>query len=904
ASISPSSGVFSWTPSESQGPGNFNVTINVADDASPSLSDQDTVMITVSEVNLSPRMSNIDSQSIQEGSTLQLTASATDPDEPVQTLTYSLGNGAPSGASIDPSSGNFSWTPAAEQGPGDYSVAIGVTDDGAPAHTDTKSFNVSVTAIPEVAPALGDIGSKSIDEGSTLTFTAIATDADPGQSLTYSLDDAAPSGAEIDATTGVFAWTPNEFQGPGKFNVTVRVTDDGNPPQSDAETISITINEVNSPPSLSGIASQSIEEGATLQLTANATDSDSPAQTLTYSLGDSAPTGASIDFSSGAFSWTPSGEQVPGDYTVSIVVTDDGVPALSDTKSFAIAVSAIPEVAPVLGAIGAKITDEGCALAFTASATDADQGQTLAYSLDEGAPEGATIDVSTGVFNWTPTESQGPGTFDVIVRVTDDGNPPQSDAETVSVTVSEVNTSPTLTAIADQAIDMGSTLQLSVTASDRDEPAQTLAFSLGEGEPAGATIAPSSGVFNWSPTEEQTPGDYVARIVVTDDGDPALSDSQAIAIVVSAISDSAPVLAGIGSKTIAEGLALTFTASATDAAQGQTLSYSLDEDVPSGAGIEPSTGVVSWTPTEAQGPGTFNLTIRVTDDGAPPQSDAESIIVTVTETNASPLLADIGAKSIEEGSVLEFVVGAMDADEPAQSLTFILGDRSPAGASISSEGAFSWTPTEEQGPGQFDVTVQVTDPGTPALIDSETFSITVSEANALPVIAAIEDQSIIAGETLTVHVMADDSDIPTQNLSYRLVGTVPENASIDAATGVMTWPVPELFEQETQNLTVEVTDDGTPAQSAILQFLIGVSSIPAESAILTVTSVSFTDQDTLTIHWDSESGKRYRLEFSDSLLPDQWASIGEIVADGLTASMADTPGDLVRDRFYRIVRLD
>ncbi|MGK0190438.1 MAG: hypothetical protein ACI9R3_006265, partial [Verrucomicrobiales bacterium] len=54
----------------------------------------------------------------------------------------------------------------------------------------------------------------------------------------------------------------------------------------------------------------------------------------------------------------------------------------------------------------------------------------------------------------------------------------------------------------------------------------------------------------------------------------------------------------------------------------------------------------------------------------------------------------------------------------------------------------------------------------------------------------------------------------------------------------------------------------------------------------------------------SESGKRYRLEFSDSLLPDQWASIGEIVADGLTASMADTPSDLVRDRFYRIVRLD
>jgi hypothetical protein len=664
------------------------------------------------------------------------------------------------------------------------------------------------------------------------------------------------------------------------------------------------MNEVNNSPTLSAIAGQSLEGETTLQLTASATDLDAPAQTLTFSLAPGAPAGASINSSSGAFTWTPSAAQVPGDYSVSIVVTDDGVPPLTDLNSFNISVSSIPEVAPVLGAIGAKSIDEGSALAFTASATDANQGQSLAYSLDDGAPEGASIDVSTGVFTWMPTEFQGPGTFDVIVRVTDDGNPPQSDAETVSVTVSEVNTSPTLTAIADQAIDIGSTLQFAVSASDRDEPAQTLAFSLGEGAPAGATIDPSSGVFSWSPTEEQTPGDYVASIVVTDDGDPALSDSQSITIILSAVSDSAPVLAEIGSKTIAEGTVLTFTASATDADQGQTLSYSLDEDAPSGAGIEPSTGVFSWTPTEAQGPGTFNLTIRVTDDGAPPHSDAEPIIVTVTETNVSPILANIGAKSIEEGATLEFTVGASDADEPAQSLTFSLADGSPVGASLSPEGAFSWTPTEEQGPGQFDVTVQVTDPGTPALIDSETLSITVSEANAPPVIAAIEEQSIIAGETLTVNVMADDSDVPTQNLTYRLVGTVPENASIDANTGVITWPVPELFEQRMQNLTVEVRDEGTPAQSATLQFSVGVSSIPAESANLTVTSVSFTDQETLTIHWDSESGKRYRLEFSDSLLPDQWASLGEIVADGLTASLADIPGDLVKERFYRIVRLD
>ena len=44
--------------------------------------------------------------------------------------------------------------------------------------------------------------------------------------------------------------------------------------------------------------------------------------------------------------------------------------------------------------------------------------QTLTFSLVSG-PSGATIDSSTGVFSWTPTESQGPGTYAFSVRVTD-----------------------------------------------------------------------------------------------------------------------------------------------------------------------------------------------------------------------------------------------------------------------------------------------------------------------------------------------------------------------------------------------------------------------------------------------------------------------------------------------------
>ena len=75
--------------------------------------------------------------------------------------------------------------------------------------------------------------------------------------------------------------------------------------------------------------------------------------------------------------------------------------------------------APILAVIPNQTVNEGILLTFTASATDADlPANTLTYSL-VGAPSGATIDASTGVFTWTPTEAQAPGTFNFSVSVSD-----------------------------------------------------------------------------------------------------------------------------------------------------------------------------------------------------------------------------------------------------------------------------------------------------------------------------------------------------------------------------------------------------------------------------------------------------------------------------------------------------
>ena len=91
---------------------------------------------------------------------------------------------------------------------GSYTFTVRVSDG---VLQDEEIITVTVNEVNTV-PVLASIGNKTVDEESLLTFTAVATDADlPANTLTYSLIGA-PTGASINATTGVFIWTPSAGQ--------------------------------------------------------------------------------------------------------------------------------------------------------------------------------------------------------------------------------------------------------------------------------------------------------------------------------------------------------------------------------------------------------------------------------------------------------------------------------------------------------------------------------------------------------------------------------------------------------------------------------------------------------------------------------------------------------------------
>ncbi len=114
-----------------------------------------------------------------------------------------------------------------------------------------------------------------------------------------------------------------------------------------------TNNIYNTAPVLAAINSISLLLGQTLTFSASATDSDQPAQTLTFTLGPGAPASAAI-LAGGLFSWTPT--NAPSTNVISVIVTDTGTPPLTATQSFTVVVYQPPQLGAVSVISGGQFT--------------------------------------------------------------------------------------------------------------------------------------------------------------------------------------------------------------------------------------------------------------------------------------------------------------------------------------------------------------------------------------------------------------------------------------------------------------------------------------------------------------------------------------------------------------------
>jgi DNA/RNA endonuclease G (NUC1) len=141
ATIHPTTGQFAWMPTEAQGGTGVPFVFKVSITDGTSNTDAD-IAITVTEINQAPTLNVATSHTVSLGETLTFVAVGGDADIPALVLSYGLAGAVPAGASINPATGVFTWTPTAAQAGSTYAFNVTVTDGISP-----TSVAIAVTVI-------------------------------------------------------------------------------------------------------------------------------------------------------------------------------------------------------------------------------------------------------------------------------------------------------------------------------------------------------------------------------------------------------------------------------------------------------------------------------------------------------------------------------------------------------------------------------------------------------------------------------------------------------------------------------------------------------------------------------------------------------------------------------------
>ncbi len=212
ARLDPATGTFTWTPRLDQA-GDYAITFTASDG---NKSSSEVLALTVTNTNRAPVFVPMLKQLGREGTDLQFTVVASDPDNDATILT--LASVLPAGASFAADSGVFAWKPGYDQA-GQHTVTFAAHDaNGAVSTLDVVIDIANIDRAPQLATS-----DHTFLLGEEASFTVEASDPDAESVLTYTAVDM-PDGATLDAESGLFTWTPGPGQ-EGDYYVTFQASD-------------------------------------------------------------------------------------------------------------------------------------------------------------------------------------------------------------------------------------------------------------------------------------------------------------------------------------------------------------------------------------------------------------------------------------------------------------------------------------------------------------------------------------------------------------------------------------------------------------------------------------------------------------------------------------------------------
>ena len=898
------------SPSDSDRDGVYDLSVVALDGGSPAASSTFAVMVTVTDVNESPSFPSDSETSFEvrenavSGVNVGDPVRASDPDG--DTLTYSLA-GADSGSfAIDRSSGQIRTkssldfeSPSDSDRDGVYDLSVVALDDGSPAASSTLAVMVTVTDVNE-PPSFPSDSETSFEvrenaaSGVNVGDPVLASDPD-GDTLTYSLTGMDSGSFAIDTSSGQIRTkssldfeSPSDSDRDGVYDLSVVALDDGSPAASSTLAVTVTVTDVNESPSFPSDSETSFEVRENTASGVNVGDpvlaSDPDGDTLTYSLTGMDSGSFAIDTSSGQIRTkssldfeSPSDSDRDGVYDLSVVALDDGSPAASSTLAVTVTVTDVNESPsfPSDSETSFEVRENagsGVNVGDPVRASDP-EGDTLTYSL-AGADSGSfAIDTSSGQIRTkssldfeSPSDSGSDGVYDLSVVALDDGSPAASSTLAVTVTVTDVNESPSFPSDSETSFEVRENAGSGVNVGDpvpaSDPEGDTLTYSL-TGTDSGSFDVTSSGqIRTKSSLDYETKSSYSFSVKAVDPG--GLSAS--ILVSVSVTDDVTEAPGKPSSPTVKP-----------NAASGHD-SLDVSWSVPSNTGpsitgydVQYRLGGDGWMDHSTAGTSTsttisgldsgssYEVRVRAENDegegrwSEPGSGDTDSA---PPAPNLAPRISGSTAVDFSENGSGDVAVYSA-TDDDGHNVSWSLAGTDGGAFTISQSGGVRFrispdfeSPSDSDRDGVYDFSVVALDDGSPAASSTLAVLVTVTDVNESPSFPSDSETSFEVRENTGSGVNVGDpvraSDPDGDTLTYSLAGTDSGSFAIDRSSGQIRTKSSLDFESPSDNggdgvydLNVVALDDGSPAASSTLAVLVTVTDVNESPSFPSDSETSF-----------------------------------------------------------------
>ncbi|MDP2571179.1 putative Ig domain-containing protein, partial [Vibrio penaeicida] len=272
---------------------------------------------------------------------------------------------------------------------------------------------LTVTNVNDV-PVISGMPATTVNEDEAYRFTPTMTDADNGDSHTFSIVNK-PVWAMFDTATGTLSGTPTNDHVGSTANIVIAV-EDGAKAKASLPAFTLTVTNVNDVPVISGMPATTVNEDEAYRFTPTMTDADS-GDSHTFSI-ENQPAWSTFNTATGELSGTPTNDHVG--HTENIVISvEDAAKATASMAAFSLTVTNVND-APVISGTPATTVIENAEYRFVPTASDVDTNDTLTFNIGN-KPDWATFDSVTGTLSGAPSQANV-GTYADIQLGVSDGN--------------------------------------------------------------------------------------------------------------------------------------------------------------------------------------------------------------------------------------------------------------------------------------------------------------------------------------------------------------------------------------------------------------------------------------------------------------------------------------------------